>query len=91
MKNTILSFSIIISMILFQSHVFAIGNESKKKVNRQKSDKELLKFSVNDFVGTEDCGEEENISFEVPKSGANEKLSNEQKQSAEFSPERNKQ
>jgi hypothetical protein len=74
MRNTIFTSVIISAMILSAGNVSATGNESRKtRKDCGKRDKELLKFSVNDFVGTEDSGADEIISFESPKPETPEK------------------
>ena len=58
MKNTIITSAIIVLMIISVTNVFAREEFSKKeKSDKIKSRAELLKFSVNDFVGLEDTGE----------------------------------
>ena len=74
MRNTI-SVSVIISAMIFSAgNISATGNESKKaKNNCDTSTKELLKFSVNDFIGTEDSNSQEIISIESPKTATPQK------------------
>ncbi len=74
MKNTSITIVIISSMILFGANVFAFGNESKKACKQAAATKELLKFSVNDFVGTEDSGTDEAQLLESAKTETQEKI-----------------
>jgi len=59
MKNTMFTSFIISVMIFLAINVFASGSESKKAAkDSEKSTKEILKFSVNDFVGRDASGSE---------------------------------
>lgn len=68
MKNIMFAAIIISVTALSANSAFSTGNESKKgKKACAKSTKEILKFSVSDFTGTEDAEEQVKIAPELPK------------------------
>ncbi|HXH18386.1 MAG TPA: hypothetical protein VNJ07_04810 [Chitinophagales bacterium] len=79
MKHTTVTSLIVSGMVLFAVNVFATGSESKKAAkDSEKLTRELLKFSVDDFVEREESGFGERDTLntaggESPESAPNEK------------------